>query len=107
MESVITVPNLTLHIQTGEAEKDPYGQGFAAIYAEVQIGERLARDALTRAYNEQATVTVRCAMLDVLGRVTKSTRRGSRGGFVVAVEDLTYRKPDFTASLVNRRLRKG
>ena len=82
-----------MQVATGEATEDPYGQGFAAIWATFEIVDRALIERLTQIASERASVTVRCAMLNVSGPITKTERIGQAVRFVLMVDDLVYRKP--------------
>jgi hypothetical protein len=48
---------------------------------------------LMGAKERRASVTLRCAMLDVTGQITKDEVEGRSHKFLMAVEGVTYRKP--------------
>ena len=41
-------------------------------------------------------ITLRCAMLDVTGKITKSHTQDDSEVFILSVDDLAYRKPGRT-----------
>ena len=104
MSDVIVVERLTVEVITGAASDDPYGQGFSAIVASGCSSERTVVESLTRANQEKRSVTLRCAMLDVTGPITKIERHAETTRVKLYVEDLSYRRP---TSLVGRGLRRG
>jgi hypothetical protein len=89
----IVVPDLTVRIVTGPPSDDPHGQGFSAIYAEVEISDKALIERLTSAKGDRTSLTLRCAMLDVCGPITKSVPATKGIKFVLAVQDLCYHKP--------------
>jgi hypothetical protein len=89
----IVVPELSVHVVTGEAADDPHGQGFSAIYAEITTNDPVLIDKLSNSKQVRSTITLRCAMLDAVGLITKSTLNVGTSKFVLSVEDLRYRKP--------------
>jgi hypothetical protein len=93
MSEPVVVEQLSVRVVTGKPSEDPYGQGFSAIWAEVVVTDRVILGQLNDAKREKTPITLRCAMLDVTGCVTKSTRRWASTKFVLAIDDLRYRKP--------------
>jgi hypothetical protein len=92
-EILVVVKEVTVKVLTGDPSEDPHGQGFSVIFAEALVEDDAAVDRLAVAKENGSPVTLRCAMLDVRGSVTKGEREGRSHRFVVAVEELTYRKP--------------
>ena len=93
----IGVKRLSVNVVTGEAKDDPYGQGFAAISATSETDDEAVAQHLLHASREGEAVTVRCAMLDVTGPVTKLSVESGVTTFVVWVEQLAYRDPHAAA----------
>ena len=92
ISTVIVVPELTVHVVTGDTCYR-YENGFSAIYAEVVTDDPTLADQLRHAAEGGGVVTLRCAMLDVAGLLRVRREDGGGETFVVPVEDLTYRKP--------------
>lgn len=96
---VIVVSDLIVHVATGEtcyaAEK-----GFSFHWAEVTTADPLLQQSLSAFVNGDTQVVLRCAKLDVFGRITKQERSGSAELFVISVEDLIYRQSDQVGNLV-------
>jgi len=67
--------------------------GFSSIHAEVQTGDASLVESLSKIQHSETTALFRCAMLDVIGTVTKSKFVGKDTKFVICVEDMCYRKP--------------
>jgi hypothetical protein len=91
--NVITVTRLSVDVEMGKATDDPHGQGFAAISATVETGDTAVVDQLERVHRERDTVTLRCAMLDVTGPITKVNTKRRTTEFVLSVRQLAYRDP--------------
>lgn len=89
----LVVPALTVHVVTGDTCYGGEG-GFSAIYSEVQTTDPDLIKSLSNLQNQKVTALLRCAMVDVIGRVTKCETVGEKTIFVVVVEDLRYRKPE-------------
>jgi hypothetical protein len=103
---VVIVDGLTVRVVTGAPSKDPYGQGFSSIYAEAAVSDKADVARLLDAKERRTSVTLRCAMLDVLGPITKVESESSAHRFVLAIEEMTYRKPTHAADRVEW-LRRG
>jgi hypothetical protein len=90
MSNAIIVQKLIVYVETGEAQDDPYGQGFSAIYAEatVQKNDLLKQLANTKKKNE--VITLRCAMLEITGYITKVLPDKK---LILSVENVIYHKP--------------
>ena len=91
-DRIITVPKLSLEVVTGDTCY-PGEDGFSAIFAEVTPEDVGLRRQLAQAQENELTVTLRCAMLDVTGRITNSRKEAGDKIFVLSIEDMTYRKP--------------
>ena len=107
MKDPIVVPELSVGVVTGSPADDPYGQGFSAIYAEIVTADPTLLRVFSTAKHSRESVVVRCAMLDVIGPITKETRERfrRRTKFVLSVEDVVYRKPEqfWEKTSANRR----
>jgi hypothetical protein len=93
MTGAIIVPQLSIHVATGEAADDPWGQGFSAISAEVVTSDPVLVDILSNAKRERRQVVLRCALLDVIGPITRVATEAGSARFILSVDDLLYRKP--------------
>lgn len=94
MDSIVVIVNeLTVRVVTGDPSDDPYGQGFSAIYAEALASDKVDVARLLDAKERKASVTLSCAMLDVLGPITKAETGAKSTKFVLAIEGITYRRP--------------
>jgi hypothetical protein len=85
------VPELTIRVVTGETCYAGEG-GFSATYAEVAPDDASLVGQLSHARETGEVVTLRCAALDVTGRITNCRRKLTKKIFVLSIEDLTYRK---------------
>jgi hypothetical protein len=101
--NMITVKELIVRVVTGDPSKDPYGQGFSAIWAEAVVNDRSGIELLAEAKERHVFVTVRCAMLDVTGPITKGEVDGQSYKFVLAVEEMTCRNPKDAGVEVTRQ----
>ena len=88
---VIVMPKLTVQVVTGETCYPGEG-GFSAIYAEATPETASLVDQLSRARETGEVVTLRCAALDVTGKITNCRRKLTRKIFVLSIDDLVYRK---------------
>lgn len=91
MANEIIVPELCVRVQTGSTLY-PAEQGFSATFAKIVTRDKALIATLQQAEREGRTVTLRCAKLDAIGRVTKITGTWAARKIVVAVDDLYYRK---------------
>jgi hypothetical protein len=92
-KDIIVVPEVAVRVVTGDTCYQ-YENGFSAIYAEITAGDgSVAEQQLSKAHHDGCFVTVRCAMLDVIGRITKCSITSSAKTFVLPIDDITYRKP--------------
>ena len=92
MSNIVVVPEMSVRIVTGETVYR-YEAGFSAIYAEVTTSDIGLIARLQSAKSSNETVTVRCAMVDVIGSVTRMQRTAEECHFVIPVLDLIYRRP--------------
>jgi len=92
MAHEIVVPDICIKVVTGPTCYPDEG-GFAAIYAELVTNDKSLIATLTSAMPESGEIGLRCAGLDVIGRVTKVVPDKAGKKIVLAVEDLRYRKP--------------
>jgi hypothetical protein len=98
--NLIPVPKLSVQVVTGDTCYANEG-GFSAIYAEVITEDSSLIEVLSRVQKDAEVVTLRCAMLDVTGRITKFTSHKGIKTFVLIIDDLTYRKPRSAAVASN------
>ncbi len=89
----VVVRELAVRVVTGAPSEDPYGQGFSAIHADAMVDDPESVERLIDAKANRLPVTLRCAMLDVTGPISKAEAEGKSHRFVVAVEGVTYQKP--------------
>jgi hypothetical protein len=90
--NIIVVPELTVRVVTGDTCYR-YEDGFSAIYAEVMAEDSGLVAQLSQAQVDGGLVTLRCAMLDVTGKITNFKAESEVKTFVLPIEDMTYRKP--------------
>ena len=107
MKEPIVVPDLSVRVVTGSPADDPHGQGFSAIYAEILTADAALLRIFSTAKQSRESIVVRCAMLDVIGPITKETHESGCTKFVLSIEDVVYRKPQqfWEKSPVNRPAR--
>jgi hypothetical protein len=87
-----TVPELAVKVVTGDSCY-PRENGFSSIVAKVAPEDGRLADKLAQAQAGKVTVTLRCAMLDVTGKIANSLSEGGKKVFILNVDDLIYRKP--------------
>jgi hypothetical protein len=90
--NIILVPELAVRVVTGDTCYR-YENGFSAIYAEVSAEDSPLAEQLAAAQKTGGVVTLRCAMLDVIGTIGKPLDDATGKTFVLSVQDMTYRKP--------------
>jgi hypothetical protein len=90
----IVVPNLRVESVTGPTCYSAE-DGFSALTAFVKADDAVIVNQLIRASEDGATVTVRCATLEVEGKVGKFqfAKGETRDTIAIAVDDLRYFKP--------------
>ena len=91
-DNIIVVPKLCVQVVTGDTCYR-HEDGFSAIYAEVAAEDASLAECLTQAQQERRVVTLRCAMLDVVGRISTCKVISGTKTFVLPVEDMVHRKP--------------
>ena len=96
---VVVVSDLIVHVATGETCY-PGENGFSFHWAEVTTADPVLQQMLSAFADRNTQVLLRCAKLDVIGRITKQERIGSAELFVFRVEDLIYRRSDPVANVV-------
>lgn len=89
--TIIVVPELAVRVVTGDTCYR-YENGFSAIYAEVAAQDSGLAEQLSKAQKDGDVVTLRCAMLDVTGKITTLSVRSGVKTFVLPIEDMTYQK---------------
>jgi hypothetical protein len=104
MAEEIIVPELSVRVMTGPTCY-PHEKGFSSISAEAVTGDQDSIVTLRGAMREQRTVIIRCAMLDVTGKIAKETASGEHRKFAVQIDGLVYRKPEAKPVIVEH-LRK-
>ena len=90
---IVEVPELAVHVVTGETCYR-YEDGFSCIYAEVAAEDSsLCAQNVSQVQKDGQIVTLRCAMLDVTGKITNCRVYAGVKTFVLSIEDMIYRKP--------------
>ena len=89
---LFSVSKLSVQVLTGDTCY-PHENGFSAIYAEVIAEDSGLIEALASAQKEAEVITLRCAMLDVTGRITNLISEEGVNRFVLSIDYLAYRKP--------------
>ena len=92
IKQLFVVPELAVKVVTGDtcySRED----GFSAICAEVSLEDGALCKEVTYAQKSRHLVTFRCAMLDVVGKITNSRQEGTKTVFILDIEDMEYRKP--------------
>ena len=89
--AMIPVPNLTVEVVTGETCYPGEG-GFSSISATVAPEDADLIRQLSQARKQGNVITLRCAMLDVTGRITNCIAKAGKQVFVMVIADLTYRR---------------
>ena len=92
----LVVSNLTVQVVTGDTCY-PGEDGFSSISAEVAPEDPKLIEQLADAQKNRQMVTLRCAMLDTTGRITKSRSERGKKTFVQVIDDIAYRKPSAMA----------
>ena len=101
----IIVEHLVVDVATGS--DDPYNQGgWSSISARVETADPDVIEAMTHARDGRLPLTLRCARLDVAGRITNVTKKGDAVEFVLSVDDLVYREARPLYEVVRRRIRR-
>ncbi len=90
--NIIVVPELAVRVVTGDTCYQ-YENGFSAIYAEVAAEDSALAQLLSQAQKDGGVITLRCAMLDVVGKISKCNDAAGVKTFVLPIENMTYRKP--------------
>ena len=87
---VVVVSDLIVHVATGET---CYAgeNGFSFHWAEVTTEDPVLQETLSSFADRDTQVLLRCARLDVVGRVTKQEKIGAAELFVFRVEDMIFR----------------
>jgi hypothetical protein len=88
---ILVVPKLTVEVVTGETCY-PGENGFSATYAELVPDDASLIGQLSDARESGEVITLRCAALDVTGKITNCRRKLTKKIFVLSIDDLTYRK---------------
>jgi hypothetical protein len=88
---ILLVPKLTVQVVTGDTCY-PGENGFSAHYAEIAPENSSLVEQLSDARNHGHVVTLRCASLDVTGKITNCRSESGRKVFVLVIDDMTYRK---------------
>lgn len=93
MSEKIIVKNISVRVVTGDPSNDPYGQGFALISAEFESDEHELIKHLMDVRNKNKVITIRCAMLEVTGRITNIHDINRPIKIILSVENVVYHKP--------------
>ena len=88
---ILLVPELTIKVVTGQTCYAGEG-GFSATYAEVAPDDAGLVGQLSHAREAGEVITLRCAAIDVTGKITNCRRKLTKKIFVLSIDDLTYRK---------------
>jgi len=96
---VVMVPDLIVQVATG-GTCYPGENGFSAHWAEVTTTDSVLLQRLSTLAEGKTQVLLRCATLDITGRMTKieKTKDGTR--FVFSIDDLFYRKPEVARNVI-------
>ena len=92
LENIIVVPKLCIYVVTGDTCYR-HEDGFSAIYAGIAAEDASLAECLAQAQQERRVVTLRCAKLDVVGRISACKVVSGVKTFVLPVEDMVHRKP--------------
>ena len=92
LESIET-DNLTVEAMAGSADQDPNGQGFSGTFASfVSLNPILiAKAKMSRPLTMQ--LTVKCGILEVDGRVSKTELVGNGVEFILSVDAIRFSHP--------------
>ena len=96
---VVVVSDLIVQVASGETCY-PGENGFSAHWAEVTTADPVLQKRLSALAEGKTQVLLRCAMLDVTGRMTKLERTKDGTRFVFSIDDLFYRKPEVAKNVV-------
>ena len=96
---VIVVSNLIVHAATGETCY-PGENGFSAHWAEVTTMDPVLQTTLSALAEEKTQVLLRCALLDVTGRMTRVERTKDGTRFIVSIDGLFYRRSEVARNVV-------
>jgi hypothetical protein len=96
---VVVVSELIVQAATGETCY-PGENGFSAHWAEVTTTDPVLQQRLSALADEKAQVLLRCALLDVTGRMTKVERTKDGTRFVFSIDDVFYRRPELGRNVV-------
>ena len=101
-------PILVRHLRLesiSDPTPDPYGQpGFSALIAYVNELNSTQAALLRKAAEEGAVIVVRCATLEVEGRIAKPLSADRVDTITISVDDLRYFKPDSRIPVERRKL---
>ena len=90
-----------------DSTPDPYGQpGFSALTAYVDTDDPSLLHQLRRVAEEGSLVVIKCATLEVEGRVAQLqfTANADAGSIAISVDDLRYFKPSSNLVVEHRNL---
>ena len=91
-DRIITVQKITVQVATGDTSYQAE-DGFSSIFAELAPDDANLQRQLAQVQKNDIVVTLRCAMLDVTGKITNSISENGAVLFVLSIDDMTYRKP--------------
>lgn len=89
---MIQVPALSVEVVTGETCYPGEG-GFSSISATIAPKDADLARQLSQAQKRGDVITLRCAMLDVAGKITNCISDAGKQVFVMVIDNLTYRRP--------------
>ena len=89
---MIQVQKLTVEVVTGETCYPGEG-GFSSISATIAPEDADLVRQLSQAQKRGDVITLRCAMLDVTGKITNCISDAGKQAFVMVIDDMTYRRP--------------
>jgi len=92
LKRTFTVSELALQVAAGDTCY-PHENGSSAIYAKVSPEDARLVENLAHAQKLRHIVTLRCAMLDVTGKITNCLSEDGKKVFVLSIDDVAYRKP--------------
>jgi hypothetical protein len=96
---VVVVSDLIIHVAAGETCY-PGENGFCAHWTEVNTTDPVLERRLLALAEGKTQVLLRCAMLDVTGRMTEVERTKDGTRFVFSISDLFYRRPAVPRNVV-------
>ena len=78
-----------LNVKAMASEEDPFGQrGFSEVSATFETTDPVLIERLWQAKEEKTSITLRCGILKVDGRIGKLTISGSKADTVLTIDDI-------------------